>query len=167
MGKRSDFKRKPRDNYPTPLEAVMPLIPHLIARTKFCEPCAGSGKLIEHLKKCGHICSEFADIMTGIDATTAIYNSLTFDCFITNPPWDRDILHPIIHNLRNQFPAWLLIDADWAHTRQAAPYLKFCTAIVAIGRVKWIPGSKHTGKDNCCWYRFVDTETSTRFHGRL
>ena len=26
--------------------------------------------------------------------------------------------------------------------------------IVSIGRVKWIPGTKSVGKDNCCWYLF-------------
>ena len=39
-------------------------------------------------------------------------------------------------------------------TRQAAPFLPHCSDIVAIGRVKWIEGSKHTGKDNHAWYRF-------------
>jgi len=29
MGKRSDFERVERDFYPTPLDAVKPLIPHL------------------------------------------------------------------------------------------------------------------------------------------
>ena len=29
MGKRSDFERKPRDFYPTPMEAVEPLLEHL------------------------------------------------------------------------------------------------------------------------------------------
>jgi hypothetical protein len=32
--------------------------------------------------------------------------------------------------------------------------MPFCSDIVAIGRVKWIAGSKFTGKDNACWYRF-------------
>jgi hypothetical protein len=29
-----------------------------------------------------------------------------------------------------------------------------CTDIVTIGRVRWIEGSKHTGKDNFGWFRF-------------
>jgi hypothetical protein len=29
-----------------------------------------------------------------------------------------------------------------------------CSDIVTIGRVKWIEGSKHTGKENHAWYRF-------------
>ena len=48
MGKRSDFERKPRDFYPTPMEAVEPLLPHLPEGFKFAEPCAGNGALVEH-----------------------------------------------------------------------------------------------------------------------
>ena len=39
-------------------------------------------------------------------------------------------------------------------TLQAVPFLRHCSDIVTIGRVKWIEGSKHTGKDNHAWYRF-------------
>ena len=54
MGKRSDFERIPRDYYPTPYEAVLPLIPHLPQKPfSFAEPCAGDGRLIEHLSKHG------------------------------------------------------------------------------------------------------------------
>ena len=41
MGKRSDFERVERDFYPTPIEAVMPLVPHLPKTGLFAEPCAG------------------------------------------------------------------------------------------------------------------------------
>jgi len=58
-------------------------------------------------------------------------------------------------------------DADWMHTKQAAPYLKHCAMIVSVGRVRWIKGSKQDGKDNCAWYLFVDEETDgTAFIGR-
>jgi hypothetical protein len=50
MGKRSDFKRIPRDFYPTPLAAVVPLRPHLpVGFHSYWEPCAGDGALIKHL----------------------------------------------------------------------------------------------------------------------
>lgn len=176
MGKRSNFERNPRDFYPTPYEAVIPLIPfieHCVV--DFIEPCAGDGTLVRHLESIGLKC-KFAfdiepqddDVVLG-DATSfrdlgrdvwAMYN-------ITNPPWDRPVLHSIIENLRVQHPTWLLIDADWAHTKQAAPYLKYCSHIVAVGRVKWIPDSKYTGKDNCCWYKFDKYETKTVFYGRI
>ena len=42
-----------------------------------------------------------------------------------------------------------------------------CSDIVAIGRVKWIEGSKHTGKDNACWYMFDSRHTAGPvFHWR-
>jgi hypothetical protein len=40
--------------------------------------------------------------------------------------------------------------------------------IVSVGRVKWIEGSKNTGKDNCAWYLFdLKNKTATEFFGRL
>jgi hypothetical protein len=62
--------------------------------------------------------------------------------------------HGLITHFQNIAPTWLLLDADWKETRQATPYRPHCSDIVAIGRVKWIEGSKHTGKDNACWYEF-------------
>jgi len=40
--------------------------------------------------------------------------------------------------------------------------------IVSVGRVKWIPDSKHTGKDNVCWYLFTKymQTKQTEFIGR-
>jgi hypothetical protein len=89
-------------------------------------------------------------------------------CIITNPPWDRPVLHQIIERcLLLQMPAWLLFDADWMHTRQAAPYLPHCRKIVSVGRVKWIEGSDMAGKDNCCWYMFDGRITGfPHFYGR-
>lgn len=38
---------------------------------------------------------------------------------------------------------------------------------MAVGRLKWIPGLKHTGKDNYAWFRFDARHTSRRVsHGR-
>lgn len=170
MGKRSDFERLPRDAYDTPLEAVLPLLPHLPKRTKFVEPCAGRGALKDSLVLHQHQClSAFdieprrGDIKSG-DALKATIGEA--DCFITNPPWDRKILHPLIWQLAAQAPVWLLFDSDWMHTKQSVPYMTICEKIVSVGRVKWIPGSKMTGKDNCCWYLFSKDANRTRFIGR-
>ena len=46
MGKRSAFERRAGDAYPTPIEAVLPLIPHLRGVRNFAEPCAGDGALV-------------------------------------------------------------------------------------------------------------------------
>lgn len=158
MGKRSSFERVPRDLYPTPAEAVAPLLPHLPESTTFIEPCAGDGALIDHLKRAGHVCSWAVDIeplrrdIQRADAREI--QAFNADFYITNPPWERTLLHELIGHLSAQLPTWLLFDADWMHTKQAAPYLRWLKAIVSVGRVKWIPDSKMTGKDNCCWYLF-------------
>lgn len=171
MGKRSNFERRERDFYPTPYEAVSPLIPFLPENSKFLEPCAGNGALYKHLEKNGHNCvwasdiEPQADLVFKLDAFEIGYGE-GFDFFITNPPWDRKILHPMIDHFRSLRPTWLLFDADWMHTKQASQYLEYCSKIVSVGRVKWIPDSKMTGKDNCAWYLFEDKKQETKFYGR-
>jgi len=173
MGKRSEFKRVERDFYPTPIEAVVPLIPHLPKKGLFAEPCAGDGRLIRHIEKLtgmlGYWMTDIepmADFVGDGDATTDTI--LGCDICITNPPWNRKILHPIIENLSNQLPTWLLFDADWMHTKQSAPFMNRLHKIVSVGRVKWIEGSKMTGKDNCCWYLFdKEHNGGIEFHGRI
>lgn len=172
MGKRSDFERRERDFYPTPREAVAPLLPYLRPATSFIEPCAGDGALVRTLEDSGHSCWLAVDIepqhpriLRG-DAM-AVRTNPSLDCFITNPPWDRSALHPIITHLAAQAPTWLLFDADWMHTRQSAEFMPWCRKIVSVGRVKWIPDSKMTGKDNCCWYEFwAGNRNGTHFFGR-
>ena len=61
MGKRSNFERQPRDFYPTPMEAVKPLLEHLPEDFLFAEPCAGNGTLVEHLETKG-VCMWASDI---------------------------------------------------------------------------------------------------------
>lgn len=171
MGKRSSFERAPRDFYPTPAEAVAPLLAHLRPGTVFAEPCAGNGALVDHLTAAGHVCAWASDIepqRDDVHENDALTCGLgDAECFITNSPWRRDILHAIIVNLSDKAPTWLLLDADWMHTRQAVPYLPRLRKIVSVGRVKWIPGSPHTGKDNCAWHLFdTPNVTPATFFGR-
>jgi len=173
MGKRSSFKRIPRDFYRTPPEAVAPLLPHLPDGVRFIEPCAGDGALIDTLMEAGHVCIGAWDIDPRgeniLEGDSTQKQWWRPDFFITNPPWDRKILHPLIVNLSDQAPTWLLFDADWIHTRQSAPFMDRLRAIVSVGRVKWIPDSTMTGKDNCCWYLFgaPDPLESSVFYGRM
>ena len=159
MGKRSNFERVQRDYYPTPESAVRPLLPFLEPGTRFCEPCAGDGRLIDHLESAGHHCAAAWDIeprradIDRQDATKRLVGNV--DCFITNPPWSRPLLHAMIPYFAKQRPAWLLFDADWMHTKQAAPFMPLLRAIVSVGRVKWFEDTPFTGKDNCCWYLFA------------
>lgn len=174
MGKRSDFDRVPRDFYPTPAEAVRPLLPHLAPRTRFFEPCAGDGALVRHLEAAGHVCARASDIEPQselVERRCILRNGVLplghNPMFITNPPWDRKLLHPIIDRLSRFAPTWLLFDADWMHTKQAAPFMPWLRKVVSVGRVKWIPDSKMTGKDNCAWYLFDQhAEGPAQFVGR-
>ena len=175
MGKRSDFERVPRDFYPTPREAVVPLVPFIssVVGGYYIEPCAGDGALERHIADLVHnlTCAASFDIeprSSFIEQRDALMGGWTRALYITNPPWDRKILHPLIERLtENGGKAWLLFDADWMHTKQAAPYLPRLRKIVSVGRVKWIPDSKMTGKDNCCWYYFSQpSDEPTAFYGR-
>jgi len=181
MGKRSSFLRRKADAYDTPASAVQALLAHLSPDTRFVEPCAGKGDLVHWLIEAGHHCLYASDVeprqspwgvwiekrdVLGEDV--AIFKGRA-DCFITNPPWSRDVLHRIILHLAAVMPTWLLFDADWAHTLQARPYLPLLHRIVAVGRVKWIEGSTMTGKDNACWFYFDHPRLPTRaieFYGR-
>ena len=172
LGKRSSFARNPRDYYVTSRPAVIPLVPHLEKDFIFCEPFAGNGALIDHLESFGGKCLMKSDIEPQ-RSDIPMVDFFDIEQFpfpvISNPPWDRAILHPIIDKLleeKNHF--WLLFDADWAHTKQSREYMPFCQKIVSVGRVKWIPESKMTGKDNCCWYQFSpEKRYSTEFFGRI
>jgi hypothetical protein len=150
MGKRSAFERMPRDNYSTPAAAVAPLLPWLPPGTRFIESCAGEGRLIDHLVGAGHILHG-AYGWPDDDARTTRYSVSADDTFITNPPyWGRPRdLHPLICNLSDQALTWLLLPLDWAANLGSGELItKRCRLIVPIGRVKWIPGSEFTGKDN-------------------
>ena len=166
MGKRSNFERREADFYPTPRAAVVPLVPHLRGIKTFAEPCAGEGDLVRHLEEFGLQCVYAGDIRDGLDALERDDYGAA-DVIVTNPPWSRDPMHRLIAHFQNIRQTWLLLDADWAHTKQAAPFLPHASDIVAVGRVKWIENSKYTGKDNCAWYRFdIKHKAGPVFHGR-
>lgn len=175
MGKRSDFERNERDYYQTPIKAVEPLITHLPDTFTFAEPCAGDGRLVQNIAKLtnnGGVATFMCDIepqedwiMVG-DALEAVIPE-TVDYIITNPPWDRKLLHPMIERFAAIKPTWLLFDADWMHTMQSIPYMPWCSKIVSVGRVKWIEGSTSVGKDNAAWYLFDANHIGeTEFYGR-
>lgn len=159
MSKRADgkFARVPRDFYMTPRAAVLPLVPYLRAagvRT-FVEPCAGAGDLVRHLESFDFVCTEYGDIDMGRDALLWTHlDIVTADVCVTNTPWEHDLMAAIMERFACLLPSWFLISIDWLATRQAARLLaEYATDVVPIGRLKWVPGSAHTGFDNCVWVR--------------
>lgn len=175
MGKRSEFRRRKNDAYFTPPAAVLPLLPYVAAGARFAEPCAGNGALIDALTSHGLRCTEAYDIEPKrgdiikrdfFSPVGGMFSESDTDIIITNPPWTRQILHPMIDSFAAMRPTWLLFDADWMHTKQAEPYLQFCHKIVSVGRVSWM-GNGVSGMDNSAWYLFDKSfDADTQFVGR-
>jgi hypothetical protein len=153
MGKRSTFARIEGDFYPTPFAAVPPLIPHLRGIHTFAEPCAGDGALVRHLGTFGLRCVHAGDVLTGQNAL-ALDSYGEADAIITNPPYDRPLMHALISHFQGIAPTWLLLELDWAATKQAVPFLRSCSDIVVVGRLRLFEGTKSCGKENFGWFRF-------------
>jgi hypothetical protein len=177
LGKRSSFDRLPRDYYRTiDPRAVQSLKPFISSGSTFVEPCAGDGILTDQLLvELNLVCVGEYDIepqnkrITQLDALTIEENHvIDADYIITNPVWDRKLLHPMISTFSSLKPTWLLFDANWVWTKQSSSFMKdLCTDIVAIGRLKWIENTTMSGKDDNCWFRFdINKSGPTVFHGR-
>ncbi len=168
------YPSKPNDFWPTiDLRAIPPLLPHLPKACLYAEPCAGGGHLIDLLDPHGPICAWASDLapqsatIMPCDIFSITADDLRHvDCIITNPPWSRKLLHPIIrHLLTLGKPAWLLFDAAWAFTQQASEHLAHCTHIAAIGRLRWIPDSSFDPPTDYAWYCFDGAPTAATHQG--
>lgn len=164
MSKRTPgLPQRPRGFWPTPLEAVRPLISHLPAEANWIEPCAGAGDLARHLGQlwpAGRLIGAF-DIepqAEGIAVADACALRATPDLFITNPPWPvggrrGDPSLSIIVNLMAQAPSWMLLPWDFGANAYFREVRAACVSVVPIGRVSWL-GNGQGGMDNAAWYLF-------------
>lgn len=174
MAKRSNFQRRASDKYLTPFAATVPLAPFLTPGHRFIEPCAGDGRLVRHIESHGLTCVGAFDTEPDsllVRRGDALRDPLPeCDVVVTNPPWRRDLLHQMIDRFMRHAPTWLLFDADWPHTSQRGEVqrlLRHCSHMVSVGRVRWIEGSKMSGKDNCMFYRFdINHTEGPRFYAR-
>lgn len=164
MGLYSDFARKPRDFYATPIEAMYSLIPHLRERFNYFEPTAGDGAIIRHLlaarpdARCIGA-SDIEPLAPGIEELDLLKETPVglpmADVAITNLPWERSLMHPMIEVITEHCPLWTIIDSKWLNNETSAPYLKdLCVKVVPIGRVVWEPGTDTPGKVDCSWFLF-------------
>lgn len=150
--------------------AVQALAPHVAAGSVYLEPCAGDGSLIGLLQAIGLDCYGRFDLAPAcpyIPKRDALTLEPGEGTIITNPPWYRSLLHALIaHFVVVAEEAWLLFDSAWAQTKQArALGERYCTDIVAAGRLKWFEGSANDATDDCSWYRFSAAKSDpTRYH---
>ena len=164
MSKRTPgLPQRPRGFWPTPIDAVRPLIRFLPAEADWIEPCAGAGDLIRHLSQlwpAGRLRGAY-DLVPqaeGIEEADALSLDLRPDLFITNPPWPvggkrGDPALSIIKHLAWLAPTWVLLPWDFAANVYHAEVSRFCVQIVPIGRVSWL-GNGQGGMDNACWAEF-------------
>ena len=154
--------------------AVAALLPHLTPGARFLEPCAGDGSLIALLEAAGLDCYGRFDLEPACPyiprrdafALEPGADGAREGTIITNPPWHRATLHALIaHFVAVAEEAWLLFDSSWCQTRQARSLgERWCSDVVAAGRLKWFEGSAHDATDDCSWYRFsADKAGPTRY----
>lgn len=172
--------------WPTPVEAVLPLIPHLGisitgANTWFAEPCAGNGDLVRALEANGMRCQWASDInpknilISKMDYTKFLdeyrriegVNDLQWlDWIITNPPFSRHhtkTLLDMIDKFRAEIPTWLLLPAGFAFNDNSQNAMIYCKKIVPIGRVKWVEGTEHKSSKDFAWFLFQSSPAKTEF----
>lgn len=193
--------------YPTiDPRCVPPLLEHVPPGSVFAEPCAGAGDLVHLLEAAGLVCAWGLELEPQSECLRnrwpiAVGNALQLDThdlhgvdlFISNLPWERDWLEPLIWHLASIAPLWSLHDAGWCYTARAAPFRSICTDVVAVGRLKWFEprgrplrkpledyatfrerAARHMKPSDpptdCAWYRFdarpEREKAPTRFHFR-
>jgi len=164
------FERNKRDFYPTPPEAVTPLI-NFIEPLKFVEPCAGDGALRNTLVDAGFKCTRASDIeprgpkITEQDALALTEKQVaSADAIITNPPFKQKWLAPMLtHWLTLGKPVILLLPSDVLVNIWFAPFAPHVTAIKPIGRVRWIPDSTQMSMENFAWVALDPKPLDTPF----
>lgn len=174
MGKRSDFPKVEKDYYPTTdPRAVEPLVPFIRGKT-YAEPCYGNGDLEDLLMDVA-ICKWRSDVRETVGSSKVLdAMSLTkgdlegIDLIVTNPPFTKTVLMPMLAHFITLKPTWLLLPADYAHNVYFGDAMRKCAKMVSVGRLKWIKDSKHTSVDNFCWYFWPQhsTHQQTIFVGR-
>lgn len=175
MSKRSDFERVPKDFYATVDPKAIPerFVQEVRGKT-YCEPCYGEGDLEDLLMDVA-TCKWRSDIRATV-GSSKVMDALDLDwcdiadcdLIITNPPYKKDLLLPLIDHFASLKPTWLLLPADMMHNKYFAPYMETCSKAVSIGRLCWFPkeGKRVASTDNFCWYLFGNKTTKTTFYGR-
>ena len=174
MSKRSDFPKVSKDFYPTTdPKAVESLIPFISGKT-YAEPCYGNGDLEDLLMDVA-TCKWRSDVRETV-ASSKVMDAMSLtkgdlegiDLIVTNPPFTRAVLMPMLHHFITLKPTWLLLPADYMQNVYFGGAMLRCQKVLSIGRLKWIKGSKHTSVDNFCWYFWPQhsEQQETIFKGR-
>lgn len=169
MGKYTDtYERITKDRYITPLSAVTVLGSYFdLYGLTYIEPCTADGQFKCHMSSFGaHAVFESGidpeiDNVTSVDALSdeLDLNNIEADAIVTNPPWRRDMLHPMIVKFSDAKPTLLLFDANWINTKQASIFKDRLVAVFPAFRHKWFAGTEldngSAPKEDTSWYLFA------------
>lgn len=143
MSKRNQsFERIPKDFYGTVDSRAIPpnLLKHIRGKT-YAEPFYGEGDLEDLLMDVA-TCKWRSDIRETVgcssvrDALTLTLSDLEgCDLIISNPPYQKDVLLPLIDNLTTLKPLWLLLPSDLMFNGYMVPYMKQCERVISVGRL--------------------------------
>ena len=187
MSKRSNFDKVPKEFYPTTDPKAVPtkLVEFIRGKT-YAEPCYGNGDLEDLLMDVA-TCEWRSDIRETVQAREGVAlprsgSSKVMDALclskediarcqliVTNPPFSKDVLLPLLDHFISLKPTWLLLPADYMHNQYFSDYMKKCSRVISVGRLKWFKDSKHTSTDNFAWYFWPKGSTGemeTVFYGR-
>jgi len=174
MGKRSDFPKVAKDFYATiDPKATEPLIPFIRGKT-YAEPCYGNGDLEDLLMDVA-ICQWRSDIRETVssskvmDAVCLTKDELCgIDLIVTNPPFTRTILMPMLNHFITLKPTWLLLPADLMHNVYFGEAMRRCSKVVSVGRLRWFKETKSLSMESYCWYFWPQhsIQQETVFKGR-
>jgi hypothetical protein len=162
MSKRSNFVKVERDYYPTtdPKVKVPEFINSIKGKT-YAEPCYGHGDLENLIINVASL--RYKSDIRATNLTCKVQDAMALtkeqlkdcDLIITNPPFTKSVLLPMIDKFISLKPTWLLLPADYMHNQYFRPYMNLCTKVVSIGRICWFPtdeGKRVASTDNFAWY---------------
>jgi len=125
------MKRGSPDNFQTPKEAILPLLPYLKKEWVIWESACGKGNLVEALRKEGFTVIG-TDILTGHNFLE--WQPEHFDCIVTNPPYSlKDEFLKRSYELKKPFALLLPLTALEGKVRQAL-YKKYDIQLILFDR---------------------------------
>jgi hypothetical protein len=164
------YEKVPKDRYITPRTGVERLAEYFdLEGVTYVEPCFANGNLSRWLSEFGareiyrsglepeveNV--DLCDVLSDGQQRWAEFGKKA-DCILTNPPWSRNLLHPMIELFSDVAPTLLLFDANWINTKQARPFQDRLVAVFPAGRHRWFAGQEGdkglAPKEDTSWYLF-------------
>lgn len=180
MGKRSSFKKNPRDYYQTFDRRAGDALWYFLADIDtFAEPFVGNGALVHQLQENHNLRCMFKsdiepqpDVSFGVNAHVMDFRLVNetdlsnCDVMITNPPFTKGVFHEAIEHFTPMIDCWWLNQADYIFNKGSSQIIdKYVTDVVTIGRLKWFKDTNQSSVDNFVWIKTSRTKYGdTKFH---